>query len=293
MASGCIKFLLAMMIGLLPLQAAAQSVVRVGVFENPPIVLSESPGRYGGLSVEVLEHVAAEEDWRLEYVSAPWKQLLSRLATGDIDLLVGIAHTEERARRFDYTSQTLINNWGMVYRNPGARVDSLSALQGQRVALMTDSIHSKVFRNLMLDFGFAFTPVQMPDYDAVLAAVAAGQADAGVVNRMYSVLNAKRYQVRRTGILFNPVEVRYAAPKGANPALLRTLDRHITIVKGILNHIFTGLKGYGPVENTTCTTVHKGYDVGFVFLRSTKVWSSSISTTSTFAGWGAGGSCAA
>ena len=56
--------------------------------------------------------------------------LMAAFKAGDIDLLVGIAYTPERAKRFDYTSQTLINNWGVVYRNSAASVTSLADLQG-------------------------------------------------------------------------------------------------------------------------------------------------------------------
>jgi diguanylate cyclase (GGDEF)-like protein/PAS domain S-box-containing protein len=58
----------------------------------------------------------------------------------------------------------------------------------------------------------------------VLAAVAAREADAGVVNRVMSILRAADYGVLATGIVFNPVEVRYATPKGRNSDVLRAID---------------------------------------------------------------------
>ncbi|MCB1800806.1 MAG: EAL domain-containing protein [Gammaproteobacteria bacterium] len=211
--------------------AGDEPAFKVGVFENRPIVFEQAPGRYAGLSIDFLESVASRESLRFEYVHGTWKSLLSRLEEGDIDLLVGIAFTPERAERFDYTSQTLINNWGVVYRNASASITSLADLQGKRVALMTASIHSRVFKRLMAEFNFVFEAVQVPTYTDALAAAAAGDADAAVINRVISLLNSDDQNVIETGIIFNPVEVRFAAPKGRHASLLATIDRQLAAQK--------------------------------------------------------------
>lgn len=69
----------------------------------PPIVFKDAPGHAGGIAIDVLEHVAHREQWRVEYVFAPWAELLHRLETRELDLVVGIGSNETRRHRFRFT----------------------------------------------------------------------------------------------------------------------------------------------------------------------------------------------
>ncbi len=227
----CVLWLLLLAV-FVPVAAADDSPrFKIGVFDNSPIVLQQEPGRYAGLSVEFLDSVATAESLTFEYVHGTWKQVLAKLEAGEIDLLVGIAYTAERAQQFDFTTQTLINNWGVVYRNSSVSITSLADLQGKRVAMMARSIHSRVFRQLMHEFGFEFEPIEVTSYLDALAATEAGDADAAVINRVISLLSGAKYDVIETGVIFNPVEVRFASPKGKHAALLATIDRHLAAQK--------------------------------------------------------------
>lgn len=206
--------------------------VRVGVFDNPPIVIVHPNAEPAGIAMDVLHSVAAQESWRFTYVAGTWNELLKLLDQGQIDILVGIAYSEERARRYRFNRESLLGNWAMVYRHAGAKINSLLDLKAQPVALMRSSIHSQVFSRSMKDFGLSFTPLYVDTYPQVLAAVDRGEAKAGVVNRTFGALNAHRYaDVVETGIVFNPVYVHYAAPKESDPGLLQTLDRHLAQLK--------------------------------------------------------------
>jgi len=217
------------------MSVAEAITIKVGVFDNRPIVFQEAPGQYAGLSIDVLESIAKQEDLKLQYIHGSWKTVLSYLETGEIDLLVGIAHTTERTKIFDYTNETLINNWGVVYRNPSISISSLADLQGKRVALMTRSIHARVFKQLMNKFQFKFEAVEVPTYLSALQAAEQGEADAAVINRVISLLNASKHDIIETSIIFNPVEVRFAAPKGKHKKLLSTIDRYIFAQKQDIN----------------------------------------------------------
>ena len=205
--------------------------VKVGIYDNKPIVFRTRNGSYEGVALDVLKSVARKENWKLEDVYAPWKSVYAKLEAGEIDLLVGIAYSEERARKFDYTHETLINNWGVIYRKPSVSITSFSDLSGKRIALMQNSIHSRVFRKTMSKFNFEFSPVLVNSYIDALQKVQDGQADAAVINRVMSILAAPKYEVLETGIIFNPVEVRYAAPKGRDGAVLAAIDRALAAQK--------------------------------------------------------------
>lgn len=206
--------------------------VRVGVFDNPPIVMVRPNAKPEGIAMDVLHSVATQESWRFTYVPGTLDEILKLLDQGKIDILVGIAYSEERARHYRFSRESLLGNWAMVYRHAGAKINSLLDLKAQPVALLRGSIHSQVFTRSMKDFGLVFTPVYADSFAQVLAAVDRGEAKAGVVNRTFGALNAHRYgDVVETGIVFNPVYVHYAAPKESDPSLLQTIDRHLAQLK--------------------------------------------------------------
>ncbi len=211
--------------------AQAQTVVRVGVFQNQPIVFRDDQLQYQGIAIDLLRDIAGREDWQLEYVFGPWKTLLAKLDRGEIDLLTGIAYTPERARRYAFSQQTLINNWGTVYRSNRDPITSLDDLQGARVALMSASIHSRAFRHIMDEFQFEFQAVETDSYIEAMRQVELNRADVAISNRLISLLHAGEFDLIETGIIFNPVEVRFAAPQGDPMQILAVIDHYLAMQK--------------------------------------------------------------
>jgi diguanylate cyclase (GGDEF)-like protein len=205
--------------------------VRVGVYDNPPIVTAAPGVLPEGIAIDMIRGVAEREGWQVTYVPDSFSNLVSRLEKGDIDLLVGIAYSDERARRFQFSQQSLIANWGMVFRHAQADINSLPDLKGKRVALMRSSTHSQALVELLTQFDAPFTPVYVDTYPQVLEAIIERRADAGAVNRVYAALHAHQPDLVVTSIVFNPVFIHYAAPKGASPAFLAALDRHLAALK--------------------------------------------------------------
>ena len=211
----------------------AQQTVRVGVFDNKPIVFKDNQGKISGFAIDLLEQIARKNGWQLEYHFDAWSKQLPALENGDIDLLVGIAYSQARAEKFDFTTQTAINNWGVVLQAGDAKITSLQDLVGKRIALMKKSIHSTAFIEMMKGFNFDFVVVDANDYASTLVEVERGEADAAVINRVFSLLHGDKDNLKETGIIFNPVEVRYAAPKGKSADVLSGIDASLSEAKSI------------------------------------------------------------
>jgi len=205
--------------------------VRVGVFDNPPIVSAAPGAPPEGIAIDMIRSVAEREGWQVTYVPDSFDNLLARLDKGDIDLLAVIAYSEERAKRFQFTQQSLIGNWGMVFRHAEAKIDSLPDLKDRRVALMRSGTHSQALIELSRQFDVPFTPVYVDNFPQVLEAITERRADAGAVNRVFAALHAHQPDLVVTGIVFNPIFVHYAAPKHASPDFLHAIDRHLAALK--------------------------------------------------------------
>ena len=226
-----------LLINMMSTQAFAEQV-KVGVYSNKPLVFQDEEGKFQGLTIDVLRYIAQQEGWDLQFVPGTWLECLHRLEKGETDIQVAIALSDERKKIFSFPEQTLITNWGRLYRNPSISAESLLDLDGKTAAFLEKDIHAKVFFDLMEKFGTDVEPVHLNSYDEVLERVQAGKVDIGVVNRIYAMQNAHRFQVEATPMIFNPIEVRYAAPKAENAHLLQAIDRHLLALRKDKNSIY-------------------------------------------------------
>jgi len=224
---------------LLPFGAAhASKTLKVGVYDNSPISFQDKSGKFRGLGVEVLEYIAKKEDWNIEFVFGTFKEHLKRLKNGEIDVLVYIAYTEERALIYDYTNEPLITNWGTVYTLPGSGIKIITDLDGKRVAILGKSILSPAFNKLANSFNIEFEKIDVDSNTEGFELVSEQRADAVVVNRIFGLINATQFNLEKTDIIFSPSEVRYATPKGKNADLIVAIDKHLKILKSDKQSMF-------------------------------------------------------
>lgn len=226
-----LALLLALAPALAPLPLHADRPVRVGIYENEPLVFTGPQGQPQGIYVDLLEHVAGQEGWQVEYTWCEWPDCLARLEQGDLDLMTAIAYSQEREARFDFTQETVLANWAQVYARPGVRAESLLDLEGLRLAGISGDIYLEGLSDTLSRLGVTTTFVAAAEYEEVFRLVEEGQADVGVVARLYGVLHEREHRAERTPILCYPVELRFAAPEGRNADLLAALDRHLAALK--------------------------------------------------------------
>ncbi|MEO5363394.1 MAG: transporter substrate-binding domain-containing protein [Magnetococcus sp. DMHC-8] len=204
--------------------------VKVGVYQNEPGVFADKDGVVKGFYIDLLEHTAAKEGWKLQYVFGSWAETYQRLINGEIDLQVAIAYTPERSEKFEFSSETAFSNWGQLYVwNP--ELDALAKLKGRIVAGMKDDIYFTRFKALLVQLGIEIHPLDQVDYETVLQAVADNDADAGVISRSAGMMIDKGYAAHKSPMLCCPMEIRYATPKNRNADLLQALDRDLREMK--------------------------------------------------------------
>lgn len=70
--------------------------VRVGVYENPPKVYTNSDGAIDGFWPAILNDIAIRENWELVWIKCSWEECLDRLEKNQIDLMVDVGVNDER-----------------------------------------------------------------------------------------------------------------------------------------------------------------------------------------------------
>ncbi|WP_161781635.1 PAS domain S-box protein [Desulfohalovibrio reitneri] len=217
---------------------AAAKTVRVGVYDNMPMIGAAGEGGAKGIYVDVLREVAAREGWNLEFRPASWPEAFRMLRQGEIDLLPVVAHTPGRTAYLDFAETALMANWGVVYTRPAAGVDSIMDLEGMRVGLQPGDTHARAFRRLVDNFQVRVEIVNLPKYKDIFRDLDAGLIEAGVVNRIFGQLNDEGYHVRATSIIFNPIEMRYAVPEGDPAGVLPGLNLQLPSIKEASGSVF-------------------------------------------------------
>ncbi|HOW97501.1 MAG TPA: transporter substrate-binding domain-containing protein [Kiritimatiellia bacterium] len=212
-------------------RSEAARIVRVGVYQNPPKIFINAEGRPDGLFVDLLETVAAQENWQLDFMLGSWADHLRALEEGRLDLLPDMAYSAERAARFKLSQIAVLSSWLEVFARHGLPLNTLDDLDGRRVAVLDESIQLQVIREQLPDLGIQVEAEILPSHDEVMAAVQEGRADAGIVNRFFDGAAARRYDVMPTAIIFQPTKLVFAAPASSDGQLLDILDKRLARLK--------------------------------------------------------------
>lgn len=188
-------------------------------------------GEGEGFFMDIARYVAEREGWGLSYITCEWDKCLSMLKNGEIDLLAAVAYSGERAKYADFTAGVAASNWGRIYAQKGKSVDSFIQLEGKRLAMVKNDIHSLALHDMLRGFGVRPVFIEVGTYEDVFRQLNDGRADAGVVNRFFGLLFENRYDVAPTNLIFNPTELRFAVPKNRNRDIIAALDRHVEALK--------------------------------------------------------------
>ena len=244
--------------GLLAIATWARAVpatVRVGMYNMDPLCRcrAEGNGTHGGLFIELLTHIASQEQWDITYDCGSLDECLEKLAAAEIDLLVAVPFSESTAREYDFTRETVISTWGQVYGPEDTDISSILDLSGRSIGVVRDDPYNRGLRDTLRRFNIPCRFVEFAHSDEVFQAVGKRWVHAGVVDRLFGMQHQGDYGVTSTPVIFSPVELRFAVPKGGNQMLTDALDYHLTQLKAnpdslyytLVNRVFGASGPYG------------------------------------------------
>jgi PAS domain S-box-containing protein len=208
-------------------QAPSPRLVRIGAFQYYPGIFQDKDGHIKGIYVDLFQEIASREGWKIEYSYGSWAEGLLKVKSGQVDMLTSVAFTEERAQYMDYAAEPILTVWGQLYVHGSSRIDGILELQEKRVAVMKEDFNGNVFKELVKSFNLTCEIVECVDFDEVFRTVELRKADAGVVNSTYGAAKRYEFDVKETGVVFNPFRIYFTVGKGRNAEVLETLDRYL------------------------------------------------------------------
>ncbi len=208
--------------------------VRIGAYENPPKIFVDNNGNVSGFWPDLIAEIASREGWRVEYVFGTWSEGLERLRRHEIDIMPDVAFTEKRTHEFFFSERTVLMSWSRLYvHKHETTIRSIRDLDHKRIAALRSSVNldgDGGLKDIVRGFNLDCTFEELDDYGQVFRAISEGRVDAGVTNRNFGNRYAADYDVEKTPIIFQPINMKFALPRGLRlaPLLLRGIDKRMT-----------------------------------------------------------------
>ncbi|WP_136872803.1 response regulator [Desulforhopalus sp. IMCC35007] len=227
-------FLVCIFLTLTPrtLQASSTpTAITVGVYSNEPTLFIDNNGNPAGIFIDILESIAEKEGWQLEYTVGHFDKLFNDVVQGKIDLLPAVAYSEKREEIIDYNYANVIANWAGLYTAKSTQISSFLELKNKIIGVKAGDIHFFALQKMMKNFNIECRYLETDEYTTVFEMLQAGVIDVAVVNRLFGEKNKLQFAAEETSVLFNPIEMRFAVPKGQHQQLTHTIDTYLSRFK--------------------------------------------------------------
>ena len=209
----------------------AYTVVKVGIYQNIPLAFIGEDSAAKGFFIDILEHIASKEDWKVRYFPGSREQCIKQLKEGRLDLLAGITYSEKKDKRFDYAYESVLSEWAQIYTQKGSSIESIVDLNDKKIAVLYNSIHYTKLLNLINQFGIRCRIIVVYEYKTIFEIIENGECDAGVVGFFYGMQHENLYDISRSPVVFNPQKLYFAVPEGKNQNLIGTIDTNLRELK--------------------------------------------------------------
>ena len=216
-----------------PPPAPAPKVVMVGTdAAYAPFESQNEKGEIVGLTVDVVNAVAAKAGIEVKFVNTPWEGIFNALAQGDRDMLASsITITDERKQTMDFTNP-YFDAYQLIAVKQNSKVAKFDDLKKLKVGVQTgttgdEAVTKLLGKNSTSIKRFESTPLALKELEA--GGVDAVVADNGVVIN-YVTNNAGAKFKTVSDKAFAPEQYGFAVKKG-NTELLEKLNKGLADIK--------------------------------------------------------------
>jgi len=212
------------------------TTIKVGIYQNQPKIFMKDDGTPAGFWVDLINDIASKESWTIEYVPGSWEQCLSRLESGEIDIMPDVAFTEKRDELFLFSDVSVYTSWSGIYTEEGEEIESILNLDNKTIAVLKNSVNyegPEGLKALVKAFNISSTFVEKDDYLEVFQAVKGGEVHAGVVSKDFALQHLTDFELVTTPIIFQPSTLYFAFPLDSEHSLelKKRIDEYISQMK--------------------------------------------------------------
>ena len=208
------------------------SSLKIGVYQNPPKIFTDSEGRAQGIFIDVIESTAKKEGFEIQYVIGNWYELTEKLKQGEIDMLPDMAYSDKRDSFFLLNTLPVLSSWLEVFSNKNNSFHSINELNNRTIGVLRGSMQEAYIKN-QFQKDFKIT-VKVSVFDSYLESVKAlknNSVEVILVDRFFYFSEHIDEGIQPTGLIFRPTGLRLAFRKGIQPEIINLFDKNISQLK--------------------------------------------------------------
>lgn len=209
--------------------AGKGGVVVGGDFNYPPYEFVDHDGKPTGFNVELTRAIAEVMGFKVEISLGPWDGMRRALEQGDVDILQGMAFSQERTSEVDFSTPHALLFQSIWIRRDDRRIKSIEDVRGKEVIVMKNSI--------MHDFMKGHDPkaklILTDTLAEALRLLNQGRGDCALVSRLTGKYLEKEMGLKRIVPVPEPIMTQaygYAVKKG-NADVLARFNEGLAILK--------------------------------------------------------------
>ncbi|MGC8925807.1 MAG: ATP-binding protein [Calditerrivibrio sp.] len=199
---------------LLTYSVSFSQTVKVGVWNNPPLSII-SDNNVTGFIPDIFEKISKDQDIDFVYVKGGWEELYTKLKNGEIDIFMPIGYSEKRLNEIDFSKYPLFTNWGQIICKKDKYLNSISELNGKRIAIQKNDLYFTGdfgLRHLLEEFKINSNIIFLDNYIEGFHKILNDEADCALVGKSF-ILSNKDNDIKPTSIIVQPLEVHFGYSK--------------------------------------------------------------------------------
>lgn len=111
--------------------------VRVGAYANHPKIFMDADGKVSGFWPDLIEDIAKQENWKIEYIWGTWSEGLDHLINKEIAIMPDVAFTEKRNKLYAFSEAPVLMSWTRLYINKeNTEIHSITDLKNKKIAAL-------------------------------------------------------------------------------------------------------------------------------------------------------------
>ncbi|MCP5452668.1 MAG: transporter substrate-binding domain-containing protein [Spirochaetaceae bacterium] len=199
-----------------------------GDWDYAPFEFIDQSGYPAGFNVDVMRAIGDEIGVSFDIRLSSWAEARARIERGDVDMLLGMYKSPERAKAVDFSSPHFYNVYGLFARE-SSDIRGADDLAGRRIAVQDgDRGH-----DYALESGLGSSVVVLRDWRELFDAILRDEADCAVASTLQGSIAVKQPEFRSIEMVGPPLfsaEYCVAVRKG-DAELLALIERGLASIR--------------------------------------------------------------
>lgn len=217
----------------------SETVIKMGIYQNRPKVFTDEMGKPDGFFVDITNEIAKQNNFKIEYVLGSWSENIKKLEKKEIDAMLDVSFTEERAEKFLFNKNLVIESWIQVFSLKKTKIDEIRDLAGKRIAVMENSVQDKYLKEeFRKKYNLSYKILIFSNYKEMIDAVKSKKADLLLGNRFFSFSKERPEDIVYKPIIMKPSGIFYAFRNNMDKKVIAKFDNSINSLKNNGNSIY-------------------------------------------------------